>query len=176
MITVRNGRPTDKRDDTEENVYDILDFLDIDFIRADHSPADTIDSCSEIEKIIDAPICKNLFLTNKKNDTYCLLLMPGNKKYKASKVSHQLGTSRLSFASGEDLMRYLGISPGSVSIMGLINDKINAVTLAIDAEILENEFFGCHPCKNTSTIKIKTSDMIDKFIPYTKHEIKIIHM
>lgn len=169
-------RPSKKRSDCEEVTYNTLEMLGIAFERIDHSPADTIEKCHKIEKYINAPICKNLFLTNRTGTVFCLLLMSGDKKYEAGKVSRQLGSSRLSFASDELMMKHLGLTPGSVSITGLLNDGNNCVTLAVDSDLLKNEFFCCHPCINTSTLKLKTSDIIDKFIPYTKHQMKIIDL
>lgn len=175
MIKVYQGRPEkNSRCEMEEKVYDTLDSLGISYGRADHEPADTIEICKKTEKHLNAHVCKNLFLTNNKRDIYCLLLMPGDKKYEAGVVSRQLGSSRLSFAGDDELEKYLGLKKGSVSIMGLINDPSHRVTLAIDSELLSNEFLCCHPCINTATLKIKTDDIINIFIPYTGHEIKII--
>ena len=174
--TVYSGRPQEKRTAKEEHVYDVLDMLGIPFERVDHLPADTIEACHEIEKYLNAPICKNIFLTNNKKDFFCLLLTDGDKKYEAGIVSRQLGSSRLSFASAEYLDMYLGLTAGSVSIMGLLNDSANKVILAVDSDLLKNEFFCCHPCLNTSTVKIRTADIVEKFIPFTKHEMKIIYM
>lgn len=171
---IYSSRPSDTRSDVEERVYNVLCELGIPFLRADHSPAATIAECGETEKLLDVSVCKNLFLTNNRKSIYCLLLLEGNKKYDAGKVSKQVGSSRLSFASDNELTEYLGLSSGSISILGLINDPQCKVTVAIDSDILKNEYFGCHPCKNTSTLKIKTDDITQKFIPYTKHSIIII--
>lgn len=175
-LTIFNARPCDKRSDIEECVYDVLDMLNIPFQRVDHSPAATIKECNKIEKYLDVSICKNLFLTNNKKDIYCLLLLCGDKKFESGKVSRQVGSSRLSFASDDELMNHLGMTAGSVSILGLINDTDCSVKLAIDSDLLKYEFIGCHPCKNTSTLKIKTKDITDKFIPYTKHKEIIINL
>lgn len=175
MIEVFSGRPVSKRSNAEEKVYDTLEHLGIEFQRADHSPADTIEICHKTEKYLKAPVCKNLFLTNNKKDIFCLLLMPGDKKYEAGRVSKQLGSSRMSFAKDEDMVKYLGLYPGSVSIMGLINDTEKAVTLAIDSDLLNEEYLCCHPCINTSTLKIRTSDILNIFIPHTGHKLQIIH-
>ena len=173
-FSVYDSRPTDKRTEIEERVYDVLDELNIHYLRTDHSPAATISECLKVEKQLDVSICKNLFLTNNKKSMYCLLLIDGSKKYEAGKVSRQVGSSRLSFASDAELMEHLGITPGSVSVLGLINDTNLNVTVAIDSDLLKNEYFGCHPCKNTSTLKIRTDDIIHKFIPYTNHNVIII--
>lgn len=175
MINVYSGRPEkNSRCEIEEKVYDTLDYLGITYERADHGPADTIEICRNTEKYLEAHVCKNLFLTNNKRDIFCLLLMPGDKKYEAGIVSKQLNSSRLSFAKDEDLENFLGLKRGSVSIMGLINDTKHNVTLAIDEELLRNEFLCCQPCINTSTLKIRTEDILNIFVPHTGHEIKII--
>lgn len=174
MFSIHKGRPSENRSDIENKTYDLLDMLNIQYERIDHLPADTIEICHGLEQYIKAPICKNLFLTNNKKDIYCLLLLDSNKKYEAGKISKQVGSSRMSFASDDELKRYLNLTPGSVSIMGLMNDVNHAVTLAIDSDLIKNEFLCCHPCINTSTIKLRTSDIINKFVPHTEHEIKII--
>lgn len=150
--------------------------MEIEFQRINHSASHTIDDCHEIEKYLDVSICKNLFLTNNKKNMYCLLLLPGDKKFESGKVSKQLKSSRLSFTTDRELMTYLGVAPGSVSILGLVNDGNCSVTVAIDSDLLKNEYIGCHPCLNTSTLKIKTSDITEKFIPYTKHDVIIINV
>ncbi|MBQ8209657.1 MAG: prolyl-tRNA synthetase associated domain-containing protein [Clostridia bacterium] len=171
-----DSRPNDKRSRIEEQVYDTLEKLDIQFKRIDHSPAATINECAAIEKFLDVHICKNIFLTNNKKDVYCLLLLKGDKKYEAGIVSRQIGSSRLSFASDGELMRYLGTTPGSVSVLSLINDTENKVTVAVDSDLLKNEYIGCHPCKNTSTLKIKTGDITEKFITHINHQLIIINV
>lgn len=172
--TIYNGRPENKRENKEEIVYDVLDKLNIKYTRIDHSPADNIELCHKIEECADIKICKNLFLTNNKKNYFCLLLTVGDKKYEAGKVSRQLGTSRLSFADEDLLMNILSLTSGSVSITGLLADVNNNVTLAVDSDLLKNELFCFHPNINTSTVIASTTDIFNKFIPYTNHEIKII--
>ena len=144
-----NGRPEDTsgRKEKEIKVYDILDSLHIPYIRADHEAVMTMEACEEIDKALGMEICKNL------------LLMPGNKALKTKELSQQIPTTRLSFASGEDMETYLNVTPGSATVMGLIFDPENKVQLLVDEELLEQEEFGCHPCVNTSSIKMKTADI-----------------
>lgn len=71
---------------------------------------------------------------------------------------------------------YLHISPGAVSIMGLMNDKGNHVNLLIDEDVLKEEFLGCHPCVNTASLRLKTGDVIEKFLPFVKHEYRVVHL
>lgn len=174
MIEIFSGRPETKRSIIEEKVYDTLENLKIDFKRVDHAPAANIEICHGIEKHLGATICKNIFLTNNKRDIFCLLLISPDKKYEAGKISKQLNSSRLSFASDQLLSDILGLTPGSVSIMGLINDVNHKVTLAIDSDLMNEEYLCCHPCINTSTLKIKTTDILEKFIPHTGHPLNII--
>ncbi len=165
---IQSGRPTEKREDREERVYDVLDELGIDFDRADHSEANTIQDCKKIEEELGAEICKNLFLCNRQGTEFYLLVMKGDKRFVTKDFSKTIGTSRLSFASEENLLKYLNTMPGSASILGLIFDSGKKVNLYIDKDVADEEYFGCHPCKNTSSLKIKTEDILKKFLPYIK--------
>lgn len=153
----------------ERAVYDLLEKLDISYWRLDHDPTATVEDCSEVEKLLGIDICKNLFLCNYQQTSFYLLMMPGRKKFKTKDLSKQINTSRLSFADAVYLEKYLNIKPGSVSVLGLMNDKHQDVKLLIDQEILNTEYIGCHPCVNTSSLKIKTEDLLTKFLPYTGH-------
>ena len=170
------GRPADVtgRLPREVRTYDFLDSLGIKYQRTDHEHADTMEACNEIDKILDVVICKNLFLCNRQKTAFYLLMMPGDKKFKTKELSAQIGSARLSFAEPEDMLKYLDIEPGSVSIMGLMNDKDRAVQLLIDKDVLEGEFVGCHPCVNTSSLKLHTDDVINKFLPAVGHEYKTV--
>lgn len=173
-----NGRPEsiEGRMPREVRVYDLLDELGIEYKRTDHGQADTMEACNEIDKILDVLICKNLFLCNRQKTKYYLLMMPGDKKFKTKELSSQINSARLSFADADDMLKYLDIEPGSVSIMGLMNDHDHAVQLLIDEDVKKGEFIGCHPCINTSSLKIKTSDIFDKFLPAVGHEPEIVHL
>ncbi len=152
----------------EEAVYNLLDSLHISYTGCDHDHADTIELCLSIEKVLDAAICKNLFLCNTQHTAFHLLLMPGDKKFKTKDFSKQIGSSRLSFADAEHMQEFLGLTPGSVSVFGLINDKDSRVSLSIDRDLLAQEYIGFHPCINTSTLKIKTDDLLHIFLPHLK--------
>ena len=166
-MNLQIGRPITKerRLDKEVRTYDLLDELNIYFERVDHEPAMTIESCKEVEKILGATICKNLFLCNTQKTNFYLLVMPGDKKFQTKVVSKLLGVARLSFAPEEYLLEFLDITPGSVSIMGLMNDREKRVRLLVDSELLKDEYFACHPCINTSSMKIKTEDIFEKYLP-----------
>lgn len=172
------GRPqnTEGRLDKEIRVYDLLDFLGIEYERIDHEPAMTIEACEEIDRVLEAVICKNLFLCNRQETDFYLLLIPGNKKFKTKDISAQIGSSRLSFGKPEYMEQFLDITPGSVSVLGLMNDKENRVQLLIDEEVLQEEYIGCHPCINTSSLRIRTEDMVKKIIPELKHSPKLVRL
>ena len=176
--TLYKGRPEDtsNRLEKEVRVYDLLDSLGIEYERADHDTADTIEDCEEVEKVIGVDICKNLFLCNRQMTKFYVLMMPGKKPFKTKDISQQIGSARLSFAPAEKMLEYLDITPGSVSIMGLANDKNNEVQLLLDREIAESEHVRCHPCINTSTLKIKTSDILEKFLPAIKHDPIVVDL
>ena len=170
-VTLYNSRPSEKRSDIEEKTYDYLESCNINFQRIDHKPADTIELCHEIEKYLNAKICKNLFLRNSAKTQFYLLLMDGNKPFVSKEVSKKLQSTRLSFATPDELYKYLGIKPGSVSVLSLINDTDCKIKLAADKDLMKEEYFCCHPCMNTSTLKFRTTDIFDIFIPSTKHDV-----
>lgn len=152
----------------EMKTYELLDSLSIPYLRLDHEVTATVDSCLEVEELFQISICKNLFLCNSHKNFY-LLMMPGDKKLKTSDLSKQLNCSRLSFANETYMEELLNLTPGSVTVLGLMNDKENRVQLLIDRELLTQEYVGCHPCINTSSLKIKISDLIHVILPYIKH-------
>lgn len=173
-----DGRPQDVngRLDREVRVYDFLDNLGIKYKRTDHEPANTMEACNEIDAVLGVLICKNLFLCNRQKTNYYLLMMPGDKKFKTKELSSQINSARLSFADPEDMLTYLDIEPGAVSIMGLMNDKKHDVQLLIDEDVLVGDELGCHPCVCTSSLKLNTKDVIEKFLPATGHDYKTVHL
>lgn len=153
----------------EQQVYDVLNELQIAYIQTSHEPAATMEACLALEAIIQTKICKNLFLCNRQKTNFYLLLMPGDKPFKTKDISKQINSARLSFGSDEDLLELLNLTPGSCTIFGLLYDKQHKVQLLIDKDVLKEERFGCHPCINTSTIGINTNDLVNKIIPYLGH-------
>ena len=171
-LTLQNGRPTDLSDRLEKEirVYDLLDSLNIQYERVDHEQADTMEACQAIDEFLaPAVICKNLFLCNAGKTKFYLLMIRGDKKFKTKEISHQINSSRLSFATAEYMEKYLDITPGSVSVMGLMNDKDCEVTLLVDEDVLNEEYVGCHPCVNTSSLRIHTSDVFTTFLNAINH-------
>ena len=154
----------------EMRSYALLDSLGLEYRRVDHEHADTIEACEQVEGLLGCKICKNLFLTNRQQTDFYLLVMPGEKPFKTKLLSKQIGSARLSFASAEHMEKYLDITPGSVSILGLMNDKGGAVRLLVDRDLLKEEYFGCHPCINTSSLRLKTADVLEKLLPAMGHE------
>ncbi|MBQ8393145.1 MAG: prolyl-tRNA synthetase associated domain-containing protein [Clostridia bacterium] len=170
-MLVNKGKPTDisTRQDREIRTYDFLDSLDIEYERVDHAPAETMEQCEKIDASLNTAMCKNLFLCNRRHTAFYLLLMPGDKPFKTKELSSQINTARLSFAEAEYMVKYLDIHPGAVSVLGLLNDKECEVQILIDRDVVKPEHIGCHPCVNTSSLKIKTSDILEKFLPAVKH-------
>ena len=171
-----NGRPATNEGRLEKEIrcYDLLDKLGVDFQRIDHEAAMTMEACVEIDKVLDATICKNLLLCNRQCTAFYLLMIPGDKQFKTSVLSKEIGSSRLSFAKPEYMEEYLDITPGSVSVLGLMNDHDHHVELLMDEDVLKGEYFGCHPCINTSSLRIKTRDLMEKIIPAMDHPARIV--
>lgn len=178
MFELENGRPKDLtgRPDKEIRTYDLLDRLGIDYKRIDHEAVMTMDACEEIDRTLQASICKNLFLSNRQETDFYLLMMPGNKKFKTKDLSKALRISRLSFAKEEYMQELLDITPGSVSVMGLMNDREHRVHLIIDEDVLDGTEIGCHPCVNTSSIKFTTRDLLEKIVPAMGHDYMVVSL
>lgn len=178
MLTLQEGRPKELtgRLDKEIRTYDFLDALHITYQRVDHEAAMTMEVCEEIDETLEAVICKNLFLCNRQETSFYLLMMPGDKKFKTKDLSAQLGVARLSFAPEQYMEQFLDITPGSVSVMGLMNDTENKVRLCIDKEVLESEFLGCHPCINTSSLRFSVKDLMEVIIPALHHEVTVVDL
>ena len=177
-MELQNGRPADAagRMDKEIRTYDFLDGLGVDYQRMDHEAAFTMEACKEVDEALGVEMCKNLFLCNRQKTNFYLLMMPGDKPFKTKELSHQLGIARLSFASPEDMEQYLDCTPGSSSIMGLANDAENKVQLLMDEDIKAGEYLGCHPCINTSSLKLRTADVLETFLPAVHHEPIFVHL
>lgn len=177
-MELKKGRPVDSnsRLEKEIKVYDLLDELGMEYGHVDHDAAETMEICSEIDKVLGTLICKNLFLCNRTKTEFYLLMMPGDKPFKTKDITKQIGCSRLSFAGAEFMEEYLNIKPGAVSVLGLMNDTENHIQLLIDKPVAEGETVGCHPCVNTSSLKIKTEDLLEKFLPAVNHKPIIVDL
>ena len=174
--TLYRGRADEGRSEKERRCYDLLDGLGIEYFRIDHEHADTIEACREVEGLLGCVICKNLFLCNRQQTEFYLLIMPGTKPFKTKYLSAQIGSSRLSFGGEADMERLLGVTPGSVSLLGLMNDREGKVRLLVDRDLLGDEFFGCHPCMNTSSLRIPMADVRGKLLPALGHEPTYVNL
>ena len=176
MTVLESGRPKSatERLEKEMRVYDLLDALGVSYDRIDHAPADTMEVCEEIDRALGTVICKNLFLCNRQETVFYLLMIPGDKVFKTKDLSKQIGSARLSFAAAEYMEQFLDITPGSVSVLGLMNDTDNRVKLLIDEDVLKDEYFGCHPCINTSSLKIRITDLLERILPAVAHTPTIV--
>lgn len=174
-LQLEQGSPKDysERLDKEKRCYELLDSLGITYWRCDHpdANANTMEDCMEIDRILEAMVCKNLFLCNRQQTQFYLLMMPGDKVFKTKELSSQIGSARLSFASAEHMEQYLNITPGSVSILGLMNDVEGKVSLLVDEDVLKDEYVGCHPCINTTSLKIKTEDLFGCILEKLNHNM-----
>lgn len=176
LYKIYTTAPTDNRIPKESAVYELLDQLNISYERVDHPEAMTIEACHDIDQILQTPLCKNLFLCNRQKTDFYLLLMPGDKPFKTKDLSKQIGSARLSFADEEYMEEYLNITPGSVSIMGLMNDTENHVRLLIDEDVIKDEYISFHPCINTASLKASTKDILEKYLPAVNHEYTLVSL
>lgn len=190
MLTIYQGRPQDVtgRHIREVRVYDFLDRLGIAYDRLDHEPAMTMEVCAQIDTAFERMtldememvcpeerashpiICKNLVLCNRQKTSFYLLMMPGDKKFLTKDLSAQINSARLSFAGEEDMLRLLDVTPGSATVLALMNDVEGRVQLLIDNDVLQSQWVGCHPCMNTSSLRFKTSDLVNVILPALAHE------
>lgn len=195
-LTIYKGRPGNitGRQEREVRVYDLLDSIGVDYDRLDHAPAMTTEVCDAVnaafgrmtleefkaedsnDRTKHAIICKNLFLCNRQKTKFYLLMIPGDKKFLTKNLSAQINSARLSFAGEEDMLKFLDVTPGSVSVLGLMNDHGHIVQLLIDSDVLQSEYVGCHPCINTSSLRMKTKDLMEKVIPALQHEPVIVNL
>lgn len=176
MLTVYHGRPDDltNRIDAEIATYDFLDNLNIEYDRVDHEPAMSDDVYAMMDVSLVSTACKNLFLVNRAGTEFHLLMMPRKKDFRTKYLKQALGLSHLSFAKEEQMIQYLGVKPGSVSIMCLLKDPDCNIDLIIDEDVIAGETVRFHPCINTSSIRVRTDDFLNSIIPGLKHEPKYI--
>lgn len=160
----------------EMAVYELLQKLGIPFQRIDHDAVETIEACGAVDAKLGTHMCKNLFLCNRQKTRFYLLLMPGEKKFLTKELSRQIGSARLSFAGAEAMEAYLGLAPGSVSVMGLMNDTEGKVQLLVDRPVYEAAFLGCHPCVNTASMKLRSADVWEKFLPAVGHTLQVVEL
>lgn len=172
------GRPADcaSRLPKEQKCYDFLDSLGISYERVDHDPAMTMEVCAEIDQTLGAPTCKNLFLCNRQQTDFYVLMIPADKVFKTKDLSAQIGSARLSFGSHEKMEEMLDITPGSLTVLGLLNDPEGHVRLLIDEDVLACESVGFHPCINTSTLRVNMEDFRSKILPALRHTPTVVKL
>ena len=177
-VHLETGAPADlaARQPRERRCYEFLDRLGVPYRRADHEAAATMELCREIEKTLGCPICKNLLLTNRQQTDFYLLLMEGDKVFKTKFLSKALGCARLSFATDEQMEQLVDIIPGSLSVLGLLNDPEKRVRLVVDKPVLDRAEIGFHPCLNTSTLAVSMSDFREKILPALGHEATVVEL
>lgn len=177
-MKLQNGRPVDTtgRLEKELRCYDLLDRLGVPYERVDHAPAMTMEVCQEIDRVLNAVICKNLFLCNRQKTAFYLLTMPGGKPFQTKVLSAQLGTTRLSFAPPELMESMLRCTPGSASVLGLAYDTERRVRLVMDRAVHDAAWFGCHPCKNDASLRLRTEDLLHVFLPHTGHDVTVVDL
>jgi len=179
-LKLEKGSPANYSDrlEKEQRCYKLLDELGVEYYRCDHpdANANTMEDCLKIDAILEALVCKNLFLCNRQKTMFYLLMMPGDKVFKTKELSAQINSARLSFAGPEEMEKYLDITPGSVSILGLMNDRENVVRLLVDEDVLKGDYVGCHPCINTSSLKIRSTDLFGKVLKAMNHDMTVVRL
>ena len=161
--------PDDKRGELETKVYETLKKLNIPFERVDNDSVESMEECVEISAKLGAEIRKSIFLCNHKKTGLYLVIMPADKHFDTKTFCAKIGCSRVSFASPECMQEYLGVQPGTATVMGVLNDEARKVQVVIDKEVAEAEWFACNPGANTTHIKFKTSQLLNSFLPSVKH-------
>lgn len=149
------------------DIFTVLQELNIDYKLLDHHAVYTVEEAKKLENMLEGVGCKNLFLTDKK-DNYYLLVLEENKKANLKELAKQLNVSRLTFASPEELKEILALEPGSVTPLSIINDSSNKVLLILD-ELLIDKTLLAHPNTNTQTVSLKFNDL-EKLIEHTNHK------
>lgn len=160
----------------EMDSYLFLENNGVEYIRAEHDEAATIELCEEIEKVIDAKICKNLLLCNRQQTKFYMLLIPGDMVFKTKYLSAQINSARLSFAGGDKMEELLNVTPGSLTVLSLMYDKNKEVELLIEKNVFKEEYFGCHPCVNSATVRFLTADLKEKVLPALGREYIVVDL
>ncbi len=171
-----NVHPEKTETKKEMESYLFLEENGVDYIRAEHDEAATIELCLGVEEVIGAKICKNLLLCNRQQTKFYMLLIPGDMNFKTKYLSKQINSSRLSFASGEQMEKMLNVSPGSLTVLSLMYDKEKEIELLIEKNVFKDEYFGCHPCVNTATVRFSTADLKEKVLPALGREYTVVDL
>ena len=171
-----NTRPAGVLPEQEAAAFDLLERLGIDYDRVSHDAAFNMELCAEVGRALDVSVCKNLFLCNRQKTAFYLLCMMPDKPFHTKDLSAQINSSRLSFAPEELLWELLHCTPGSATVLGLANDTEKRVQLLIDREVYDALCFSCHPCICTSTLRLKTADVLETLLPAIGHSPVIVDL
>lgn len=177
-MTLHKGRPADEagRPERELRTYDFLDALGVPYEQMDRQPQAGEEVQAAARQALDAMICKNILLCNRKETMFYLLLFPWGKRFVTGDVTSQLGVPHLSFAPDKYLEELLGTPSGSVSVLSLRNDWERKVRLVADKAVWDHHHFACHPCANTSSVRFSMSDFVNVVLPALGHPPMIIDL
>jgi Ala-tRNA(Pro) deacylase len=159
----------------EQEVYDVLDKLDIPYRRYEHEAVYTIKELDNQDIDFHGEHCKNLFVRNRKGNVHYLIVVEGSKRVDLKKISEQIGSTPLSFASEERLYKHLELKPGSVTPMGLINDRDKKVIVVIDKDLMSLDSIGVHPNVNTATITLSYENL-QKFLKWCQNKVQYVEI
>lgn len=158
-----------------ESLFNFLEEQDIRYQREDHQPVFTVEESKALNLELQGGATKNLFLRDKKGKRHFLLSVEQGKQVNLKQLPALLDSSKLSFGSPERLWKYLGILPGAVSLLALINDCSGEVEVLIDEDLWEKEMILCHPLVNSSTLALHRVDL-ERFIHQTGHSFQLVRM
>jgi Ala-tRNA(Pro) deacylase len=156
-----------------KDIYQFLAQNEIEYQRQDHPAVFTCEEALRLVPPLPGAKTKNLFLRDRKGRRHFLVVVGYEKAVDLKSLTALLGVSKLGFASAERLQRYLGVEPGSVSMLGVLNDLNGEVELIVDRELWEAKAFQCHPLVNTSTLVI-SRDHLQRFFKATGHQVRLL--
>lgn len=159
----------------QPELYDLLEKLGIEFDYREHPPVATIEEATKYWKGLNAGRCKNIFLRNHKGNRHYLVILEHLRELNMRDLEQRLRQGKLSFASPERLKKYLGVEPGSVSPLGILNDQEHHVHIFLDNKLLEFERLSFHPNVNTASITISRSNLV-KFIEYHGNSYEFLQL
>lgn len=159
----------------QQQVYECLDKMGIEYEYYEHPEAPTIEIAAQFYRGEDTTLCKNLFFRNHKGNRHYLVIMDSRHQMDIHSIEKMLRQGKLSFASSERMMKYLGLCPGSVSLFGLVNDKDHEVTLFVDKGLVNVKKVSFHPNDNHASLVISSSDMF-KFIENIGNEWQVVDL
>ena len=162
--------PAEFVNDTQRQVYAALERLEIPFGRIDNDPAVTMEDCIAIDQALGVPTMKTLLLCNRQQTVFYLYVMPGDKPFSTKDFGAALQISRVSFAPADKLHEFLGTEVGATTPLSLVADPENRVRLIIDKAAVTPDSIGCPDGTTTCYMRLRTADLLDKYIPETGHE------